>query len=186
MMVVNDRHTKSPMSSGTSQNLKSRRSPQHLEAASVKILPRRVRIVKLGEPCSAGHYSSLNVAERPASVSVLAGIYKHAISIIEIRRVENEALTFLCKSVLGDPTQPLLIMPNMGNYSFGLPTEVLRSPSIYPHIPPRSFEDIPSPPPLDPTSQMCLPYLASHLLPYAPPWPPSRCVAFPTPSSWIP
>ena len=135
MMVVNDRHTKSPMSSGTSQNLKSRRSPQHLEAASVKILPRRVRIVKLGEPCSAGHYSSLNVAERPASVSVLAGIYKHAISIIEIRRIENEALTFLCKSVLGDPTQPLLIMPNMGNYSVGLPTEVLRSPSIYPHIP---------------------------------------------------
>ena len=144
MMVVNNRHTKSPMSSGTSQNLKSRRSPQHLEAASVKILPRRVRIVKLGEPCSAGHYSSLNVAERPASVSVLAGIYKHAISIIEIRRVENEALTFLCKRVLGDSTQPLLIVPNMGNYLVGLPTEVLRSPSISPY-PPRSFEDIPSP-----------------------------------------
>ena len=134
-MVVNNRHTKSPMSSGTSQNLKSRRSPQHLEAASAKILTRRVRIVKLGEPCSAGRYSSLNVAERPASVSVLAGIYKHAISIIEIRRVENEALTFLCKRVLGDPTQPLLIMPNMGNYSVGLPTEVLRSPLYIPISP---------------------------------------------------
>lgn len=136
------------MSSGTSQNLKSRRSPQHLEAASAKILTRRVRIVKLGEPCSAGRYSSLNVAERPASVSVLAGIYKHAISIIEIRRIENEALTFLCKRVLGDPTQPLLIMPNMGNYSVGLPTEVLRSPSIYPHIPQGVLKTFPVLPPL--------------------------------------
>ena len=110
----------------------------------------------------------------PASVSVQAGIYEHAVSIIEIRRIEDEAFTFLCNSVLGTP--PNRFWCAKYGYSVGLPLSSAQ-PLCIPISPnglkklklPRVLETKFRVLALDPTSlfqQMCLPYLTSHLLPY--------------------
>ena len=81
-----------------------------------------VRIVKLGEPCSAWHYSSLNVAEQQMTILQMPSLRICADRDLWARRQHHRdqadrrwGAHFPLQECLGGPTQPLLIMPKKGS-----------------------------------------------------------------------